>query len=186
MIEWKEETPDLYLPAYEDFPWEMLKIDRELLLEYFHSGYFLFFKEEVWEDLWTIGRSSPLEVGGLLLGVCYSFPGHYFWYVDDFVFSEPLENTHFSLRISPEVWQLANEKIKKEKRLPGMILGWFHTHPHFEAFFSATDRTTQKHYFQFSFALGIVFNPYSREDIRIYTGPESVPFTSRYRILDIF
>jgi proteasome lid subunit RPN8/RPN11 len=43
-------------------------------------------------------------------------------------------------------------------------LGWYHSHPNLGAFFSSTDRYTQKHFFNNDYSLGLVIDPIRNEE----------------------
>ena len=108
-------------------------------------------------------RQRPTELGGLLLGYVYvdkrgenmraievvrSVPSH------------PLKSTAVSLEFSPEVWSLANKLLEDDMR----VVGWYHSHPNLGAFFSGTDKYTQKNIFGHPFSLGLVIDPIRGEE----------------------
>jgi len=45
-----------------------------------------------------------------------------------------------------------------------LIVGWFHSHPNLGAFFSGTDRATQRNFFAHDYSLGYVIDPVRKED----------------------
>ncbi|MCS7205505.1 MAG: Mov34/MPN/PAD-1 family protein [Leptospiraceae bacterium] len=172
MISWKETESDLKLQTFEALPWGKLKLSYQEVKDYVQQGYYIFFDEVSWELMWNYGKSHATEVGGLLLGYCFEGFGFYVWLIDDIVCSEVYESSEFHLVMYPEIWQEANKKIKDTERI---ILGWFHTHPNFQPFFSGTDQATQREYFRFPFSLGFVFDPFSGS-FSIYYSFESLVF----------
>ena len=114
------------------------------------------------------------ESGGLLLGVA-AVPGHLgavlphpLICVTDAVPSQDYQGTSVSLHMDPSVWTSA--MAKKDSGL--MIVGWFHSHPNLGAFFSGTDRSTQRNFFSHSYSLGYVIDPI-RDDHAYFVGAES-------------
>ena len=78
------------------------------------------------------------------------------------------EATSTSLRLHTGVWDAARAALQ-----PGeCVVGWFHSHPGFGAFFSGTDRHTQRGFFHHPFSLGWVIDPRRREQAW-FVGPES-------------
>ena len=43
------------------------------------------------------------------------------------------------------------------------VLGWYHSHPNLGAFFSSTDKYTQKNFFPNNYNLVLVVDPYNEE-----------------------
>ena len=52
------------------------------------------------------------------------------------------------------------------------MIGWYHTHPNLGAFFSGTDETTQRSFFNQSYSLGLVIDP-ARCEKKIFFGASS-------------
>jgi proteasome lid subunit RPN8/RPN11 len=128
------------------------------------------------EALAHLGRVS-IERGGLLLGTLYHddadasrtpvaacveavVPGH------------DATGSAVSLRLEAGVWSAARERLA-----PGqVVLGWYHSHPGLGAFFSATDRHTQRAFFRQPWSLGWVIDP-TRGAQAWFLGPESEPLS---------
>jgi proteasome lid subunit RPN8/RPN11 len=91
-----------------------------------------------------------VEMGGLLIGNVYSLADE----VDEFVIaisdharSVEYNSTGVSLRMDTPVWDNARLKSQDGRS----VIGWYHSHPNLGAFFSGTDRRTQRAFFnQFS------------------------------------
>ena len=117
--------------------------------------------------------ASRAELGGLLVGQAFaglnSNPAPQIIAVNRSVESQAFDSTGVSLRMEAAVWDLARPLLG-----PGAaIVGWYHSHPDLGAFFSDTDRTTQKSFFRQAFSLGIVIDPV-RKELKAYLGPECV------------
>ncbi len=126
--------------------------------------------------------SSHKELGGLIFGVAYSIKygiEHSYAFVSiitDCICSSTHDNTPVSLRMSPEIWSRSHRHLEQEK----IVLGWYHSHPNLGAFFSATDRHTQRAFFNQPYSLGIVIDPV-RDQVRCFVGADAaeIPFKLR-------
>jgi hypothetical protein len=77
-----------------------------------------------------------------------------------------------SLRMESGVWTRAREALRSGE----LIVGWYHSHPGLGAFFSGTDRTTQRAFFPHSFSVGWVRDPLRGEECWFVGGEsEEVP-----------
>ena len=63
-----------------------------------------------------------------------------------------------------------------------MVVGWYHSHPNRGAFFSGTDRRTQRALFTQSYSIGLVIDPVRGEEAWFW-GPDSIPLSARLRIV---
>jgi proteasome lid subunit RPN8/RPN11 len=84
--------------------------------------------------------------------------------------------TEYSLKMSTEVWQAANQRIAELADPQLLIVGWFHSHPNLGAFFSATDRATQAAFFNQPYSVGWVIDPFStiaNKHQAFFIGPNS-------------
>ena len=124
-------------------------------------------------------RTSHDELGGLLIGEAF-FRTH-----DDR--SEQIEvirvihavpgdeyaNSAVSLSLGSGVWSKAGALLA-----PGrLVVGWYHSHPHIGAFFSKTDRRTQRAFFPHPYSLGWVLDPYELDatrNERMFLGADSI------------
>ncbi len=114
---------------------------------------------------------STEERGGLLLGRAYASKNGTEAQVivaERSVASRAFNSTGVSLRMESEIWELARPLLKD-----GMIVvGWYHSHPNLGAFFSETDRITQRNFFRNPFSLGVVIDPV-RNELCAFVGPDS-------------
>lgn len=118
-------------------------------------------------------RAARVERGGLLVGQAFRGAGSAdepeLVAVDRSVESTAFDATGVSLRMETEVWEAARPWLHNEAR----IVGWYHSHPDLGAFFSDTDRATQRAFFRQRYSVGIVIDPV-REQLKAYLGPECV------------
>lgn len=73
-----------------------------------------------------------------------------------------------SLRMEAGVWTRAREALRGQE----LIVGWYHSHPGLGAFFSATDRRTQRAFFPHPYSVGWVRDPLHGEECW-FVGAES-------------
>lgn len=118
--------------------------------------------------------SSADEMGGLLLGHAYALPVtplHGFGFLVDVeahVPSERFDSSPVSLRMESQLWQRATPHLDAGLT----VVGWYHSHPGLGAFFSGTDRATQRAFFREPYSLGLVIDPV-RAEHACYAGPDS-------------
>jgi proteasome lid subunit RPN8/RPN11 len=72
-----------------------------------------------------------------------------------------------------EVWNRARERLGDR-----IVVGWYHSHPNLGAFFSGTDRRTQRHFFNRPYSVGLVIDPVRGEEAW-FVGPEATPLPGR-------
>ena len=120
----------------------------------------------------------PEECGGLLLGEVFADgddPARSrAVLVTQAVPAEEFASTAISLRMSSDVWERARGRLGPLE----LVVGWYHSHPGLGAFFSATDRSTQRAFFPHAYSVGWVVDPSSSESAwfvgRDATAPGSV------------
>lgn len=115
-------------------------------------------------------RTHSVEQGGLLIGVPYRFADSLrdgdtpdLVSVVAAVPATDTTGTGYSLRMEASVWADASAQMQSMKAgddTPGLrIVGWYHSHPGLGAFFSSTDRQTQKAFFSHAYSVGWVIDP---------------------------
>jgi proteasome lid subunit RPN8/RPN11 len=77
-------------------------------------------------------------------------------------------STGVSLRMESGVWEEARRRLGEQQ----MIVGWYHSHPGLGAFFSDTDRRTQRAFFPHAYSVGWVIDPVL-DDAAWFVGPDS-------------
>jgi proteasome lid subunit RPN8/RPN11 len=88
------------------------------------------------------------------------------------------EATEYSLKMNADVWDAANQRISELAAPHLRIVGWFHSHPHLGAFFSATDKATQAAFFNQPYSIGWVIDPFTMNANKhqaFFIGPHSNP-----------
>lgn len=118
--------------------------------------------------------SEMKEVGGILLGRVWENRA-----VDD-TLAGPLVvlvdavpaaaggNSRVSVEMGADIWGRVNERVSDTI----LVVGWYHSHPHLGAYFSATDRGTQRAFFNNPYSLGWVIDPVGHDN-KVYVGREA-------------
>lgn len=147
----------------------------------------IFIMNECIESIYSHLHSDRAELGGILIGQTYSINHQRFnqyGYVTIIKHSIPsldFRNSPASLKMKPEVWDRASVFTDKGE----LVLGWYHSHPNLGAFFSGTDKNTQKHFFNHNYSLGLVIDTI-RDEYEIYFGENSNRIESKLRILNYY
>jgi proteasome lid subunit RPN8/RPN11 len=160
-IKWTDATPVLKLPPLprgtarasgQVDAWIEPEVDRQVLAHL---------------------RTRPVEQGGLLVGRAFADPvtgllAHV--RVTGSAPADESEGTAFSLRMGTRVWQAAQALLGPEE----LIVGWYHSHPGLSAFFSDTDRQTQRAFFNNPYSIGWVIDP-TDADEAFFLGGDCLP-----------
>lgn len=164
-MKWTDESPDDALPVWAgEAPMSLrVLVDADVLAR-------------VLAHL----RAAEVEQGGLLLGVAYSRAGA----ADPrepcvvrVLAAVPAMQSHgsaLSLRMDTPVWSAAAAQLESLRRAEAQarIVGWYHSHPGIGAFFSDTDRRTQRAWFAHPYSLGWVVDPV-RGEHALFAGAQS-------------
>jgi proteasome lid subunit RPN8/RPN11 len=114
------------------------------------------------------------ERGGLLLGEVYADgatpDGSRVVHVTQAVEATDFASSGVSLRMASGVWEEARSRLRPTER----VVGWYHSHPGLGAFFSQTDRRTQRGFFPHAYSVGWVLDPLGGESAW-FVGPDSAP-----------
>ncbi len=114
------------------------------------------------------------EQGGLLIGEVYAESDDAarsrVVRITQAVPSLEFASTGVSLRMESGVWEDARRRLGEQQ----MIVGWYHSHPGLGAFFSNTDRRTQRAFFPHAYSVGWVVDPVLDESAW-FVGPDSAP-----------
>ncbi len=108
-------------------------------------------------------QACDVEQGGLLVGRPFAHPqsgelAHV--RITGFAPADDAQGTAFSLRMGSGVWQAAQSLLGADD----LIVGWYHSHPGLTAFFSDTDRQTQRAFFNNAYSVGWVIDPVSCDE----------------------
>ena len=97
-----------------------------------------------------------VEAGGLLLGSRFAVesPGAIVS-IERFVPGTDFDGTGVSLTLGTRVWDDARPSLDAGY----VVVGWVHSHPNLGAFFSGTDRKTQRAFFASPWQVGLCVDP---------------------------
>ena len=119
--------------------------------------------------------SASVELGGLLVGIAHARtlegqPVVTHLSLLKAIPAEQSEGTSVSLKMGTAVWTAAQHALAPGER----IIGWYHSHPGLSAFFSETDRQTQRAFFSHAFSVGWVIDPWTGDEA-FFVGPDCTP-----------
>ncbi len=113
--------------------------------------------------------SHRVEAGGLMIGSRFAVPsGGSIVSIEMFTPGTDFEGTGVSLSLGTKVWDDARALLDDGYA----VVGWVHSHPNLGAFFSGTDRRTQRAFFQKPWQLGLCVDPI-RDQEAWFFGPDS-------------
>jgi proteasome lid subunit RPN8/RPN11 len=107
--------------------------------------------------------AHAVEAGGLLLGRRFTVGDGAdtpIVALERFVPGRVFEGTGVSLALGTEVWDDARPLLDAGL----VVVGWAHSHPDLGAFFSGTDRRTQRAFFSQPWQVGLCVDPVRRTD----------------------
>ena len=174
-MKWSERPADAVPARLTDVLRTLSALDAVLLACRMRDSPTVYLSPECREGILAHLRSHTTEVGGLLMGRAYVCgPGVPDTWgplvaIDRFVPAETCRSSSVSLAMGVEIWDRASAMMA-----PGgsMIVGWYHSHPNLGAFFSGTDRATQRAFFSRPYSVGLVIDPVRREEAW-FMGPRS-------------
>lgn len=162
-IRWTDATPALRLPP---LPGDAASIARSRP----EGGVDVWISPQVDQEVMAHLSARDVEQGGLLIGQAFSDPRDGSLAHLRVLGCAPADDAHgtaFSLRMESSVWRAAQALLA-----PGdLIIGWYHSHPGLTAFFSDTDRKTQRAFFNHPYSVGWVIDPVSKEEA-LFLGAE--------------
>jgi proteasome lid subunit RPN8/RPN11 len=174
VIRWIDNREERRARSFTDFGREVGAAPAVQLLAHALAKPLVLMREGAADEMLSHLRSSGEEMGGLLIGQAYALPmtpAHGFGYllsVEAHVPSERFDNSPVSLRMGTELWQRAAPLLN----VGSSVLGWYHSHPNLGAFFSGTDRDTQRSFFRHPYSIGLVIDPV-RGEHACFAGPDS-------------
>lgn len=180
-MKWKTVEPDIKI-LNSDILLKSYSICTVLSLLKSPINYFVACEEDCWKKIRKHLKSSPNELGGLLIGRIFKMDDaeRYLIHMDDIVASKNFENSPVSLKMDPDIWREANALLSKDQA----VVGWYHSHPNLGVFFSGTDRQNQKASFSQNFHLGLVYDPV-RDETALFKGAESEEISlSQFTVLN--
>lgn len=106
------------------------------------------------------------EAGGVMLGGIYDHAGTLVVRITTAVAARDAVNSVASIQFTYDAWSQM-EKERQRSAPDEKLLGWYHTHPGFSAFFSDTDRFLHEHFFTQPWHIALVIDPI-QGDYRFY------------------
>ena len=145
------------------------------------SGIRLYVTRGCLEEVCMHVGSDSQEVGGLLLGRAFKVDpdGDPVVLIERSLESLEFRNSAVMLEMHTEVWDRAQEAFED-----GLcVVGWYHSHPDLGAFFSATDRKTQRAFFGHPYSVGWVIDPH-RVKQKAFVTRDSIEYPVPLIVLD--
>ncbi|RXJ98693.1 hypothetical protein CRV02_13155 [Arcobacter sp. CECT 8989] len=157
---------------------------NEILKTITSSDPIIIFPTYIYEKILTHLKSDlTTELGGILTGNFFVDDDDKIKIIkiEDAVESRNYSSTGVSLSMNSDIWNDVNKINDKNNSI---VIGWYHSHPNLGAFFSATDRYTQKHFFNNDYSLGLVIDPI-REEEKYFLNKDSIEVCSK-RVLKTY
>jgi proteasome lid subunit RPN8/RPN11 len=108
------------------------------------------------------GEDLRHEVGGLMLGEIYEHAGRGAVRITAAVPARGAVNSLASIQFTSHAWS-EMERLRRDHTSGEKLVGWYHTHPGFTAFFSTTDTFMHEHFFNQPWHVALVMDPVSAE-----------------------
>ncbi|KPN91116.1 Mov34/MPN/PAD-1 family protein [Pseudomonas nunensis] len=172
-MKWNNVKADIFSVGLAEFSRGWSSFDLVRLISSSKDCPVVIMESRVREDILLHLSSERVELGGLLIGSVVSSldleRGVTIVKVSSFMDSKVFNSTSVSLSMGAEVWQRANANREPNS----FVVGWYHSHPDLGAFFSGTDRKTQRDFFNTKYSVGLVIDPIRNEE-RWFFGEDSV------------
>lgn len=179
IISWKETEPDIKINTLQELILRFGLVDSILLNTLSKQGTIVLATNYVKNKIRKHLTQKKIEMGGLLVGHVYSLQNEngisYATVIKNSIPSLEFKSTTVSLNLGTDVWNSARPYLDKGY----MVVGWYHSHPGFGAFFSSTDRDTQKHFFKEPYHVGLVMDPFRKEE-KWFLGKDSIEVKYRF------
>lgn len=172
MIQWKAVQPDCMAKDLAGALTRLSFMDAIAVTATLLKGPLVIFESEAKAAIRKHVSARREESGGLLLGQAFlpsnlmatvQFP---VVIISKAVPSHEYHGTSVSLHMGPSVWDSVRSEVG------ALVVGWFHSHPNLGAFFSGTDRKTQREFFYHEYSIGYVVDPV-RNEHAYFIGQES-------------
>ncbi len=168
-MQWRDQSETLTLPKQEVLLAHLAAADSARLNDMDNTSPRVLIAAGCMSTMREDVDQSREERGGLLLGRAYGGGGETQVVVAErSIASRAFSSTGVSLRMESEIWDLARPLLVDGT----IVVGWYHSHPDLGAFFSDTDRATQRSFFRNPFSLGLVIDPV-RNELSAFLGPDS-------------
>lgn len=120
---------------------------------------------QVMQHASAILKTKRVEVGGILLGQVYIAQDNAYDLAIEHALADHDGISHSAtFSFTHESWAALVKKAEQD--FPTLrIVGWYHSHPNFGAFFSGTDENSQLTYFRTLWRVGLVVDPIRDEGL---------------------
>ena len=167
-ILWKDISPKIKFGMIQDLFYSFGLTDGLRLCHLSRDGMVVLLRKATNRKIRRHLKKNEIELGGLLVGKIYRVEFNnrtaFITIITNSIPSENYDSTSVSLRMGAEVWDSAHNLLDEKL----MVVGWYHSHPGFGAFFSSIDRKTQQSFFYKPFHVGLVVDPIKREEKWFY------------------
>jgi len=132
-----------------------------------------------WQQMSThASEDLSYESGGIMLGDIYSHERGVAVRITTAVPAREAVNNITSIQFTYNAWRQMEEE-RRQRAPTEKLIGWYHTHPGFTAFFSSTDHFMHEHFFIQPWHVALVIDPikgehvfYRWEDGKVVRSPE--------------
>jgi proteasome lid subunit RPN8/RPN11 len=129
------------------------------------------------------GEDLRHEAGGIMLGEIFEHAETTVVRISCAVPAREALNTLTSVQFTYSAWSQM-EKERRQSAPTEKLVGWYHTHPGFSAFFSPTDHFTHEHFFTQPWHVALVIDPVNVEH-RFYRWQEGQVQEAREFLLQV-
>jgi len=127
----------------------------------------VYISKNVMNDIEKLCKGSKLEIFGYLVGEILKWKDQKYVQIEDHLYIKGAVHSHqFStaqIEGTAGKYEKKFQKLKKKKEddsdIQLRIVGWWHSHPSFGVFLSATDIATQDFFFPESYQVALVVDP---------------------------
>ena len=128
----------------------------------------IYISENLLREIKKICKKFTTEVFGYLVGEVFKWKEEKYILVEDQVFvkagTDSRQYTTQQIEGAAGKYQQQFQKLRKKKKNDNLlIVGWWHSHPDFGCFLSATDVSTQDFFFPESYQVALVVDPIREE-----------------------
>ena len=157
MIEWREQKTELPFCPLASLTRRLSARDAAIIDAQCADGRVIVVDGQGRAEVERHLAASSDEQGGLLVGEVFTRSDGALAavFVRAGVAALAFASSGVSLRMEAGVWTRAQEVLRAQE----LIVGWYHSHPGLGAFFSSTDRRTQRAFFPHPFSVGWVRDP---------------------------
>jgi proteasome lid subunit RPN8/RPN11 len=184
MIEWNSAETDFKVDNLDNLFEKFGYFTSINIILHCLNNPFISIINKCYTDIENYLAQSKNELGGLLLGKTFKVSfntSHGYKFITIVTVAIPsltFKNSPVSLQMGTEIWNEARTYIDKGLS----VLGWYHSHPNLGAFFSATDRATQKAFFNYPYSIGLVIDPIRKEN-KCFYGADSIEIDTKVKII---